>query len=582
MKLTKLLRPRGLALRMAGLLTLAILPVGIMSLLQSQQIAEQAARRQESSLLALTSEAAASEAQAIANARGLVSGLSALVAEAVEAPQAPPNGCSELFERIIREEGMFSFAGFIDVNGTIQCGSAGVGTDVSDGPSFTAMSARPVPQVVSNSLGPISGESIMISTGPVVRDGEYMGYVAVSIPHNNLRNLPFVGETPQPLDLLVFNYDGELISSESDRETVMDELPVDRDPAQMASRVQYALTGYDRTGDRRTFAVVPIVPGEVFAMGIWPAERFTWDLVSPYVFPFLMLLAGWIGAVFAVWKLVIRHIRNLRRNMEFFSDHREIRPLASDGRLSIEFEEIDQAWTELAHRLLMDEAELEGMVREKNVLLKEVHHRVKNNLQLIASIVNMKLRRSTTVEAHNALKDVQGRVMSIAAVHRALYSNPSSGQVRADELLKNVIDATLQAVMPSDWNIDIESHYEPVGLYPDQAVPLLLLAAEAVTNSLKYMGRLPDGSARLSIDLRNLPDGLARLTVSNTCGVQLMPADQVTGSGLGKSLMQGFALQIGGGCLIKESDVGHTFSVDFSPAPFDAEQQVPDIKDNHD
>lgn len=569
MSLLELLRPRGLAVRLAGVISLALLPVGIMSILQSQQITEEYTRRQENALLALTAEAAAGEAQAIAAARGLVGGLAALLAQAIRDPFVAPNGCDALFQRVMVENDQLSFAGFVDRSGIVRCASDGVGRDVSGGVTYQAMISNTKPQVLVNLEAPISGTSVVVTTAPVQRDGDFLGYVAVSIPHSAIDAEAQIEEALEPLDLVTFNSEGQVLSSSGGFDNLDERLPQDRSLAALAGPAQVAFTDRNNHGDERTFAIVPIVPDAVYAMGSWPAEGITWFSISPFVFPLLMVAAGLISAHLAVDRLVVRHVRELRQHMDEFSTTRQIVSLRGRGSLARELEEIDQSWQELAERLIMDEAELEGMVHEKNVLIKEVHHRVKNNLQLIASIVNMKIRKAATAEARNALKEVQGRVMSIAAVHQALYSSTDSGAVWANDLLQSVINGTLASGLPNDRVVDVQADYAPVALYPDQAVPLLLLASEAVTNALKYMGKPENEAARLTISLTQEAEGMARLTVVNSCGVPFLPPEQVKGSGLGRSLMQGFAIQIGGKVTIDEAESFFSFSVDFKPAPFD-------------
>ena len=75
----------------------------------------------------------------------------------------------------------------------------------------------------------------------------------------------------------------------------------------------------------------------------------------------------------------------------------------------------------MAEGILQDEAELEDALREKSLLIREVHHRVKNNLQLIASIMNMQIRRSRNSETTSVVRRLQDRVLGLARVHRQMY-----------------------------------------------------------------------------------------------------------------------------------------------------------------
>jgi two-component sensor histidine kinase len=141
--------------------------------------------------------------------------------------------------------------------------------------------------------------------------------------------------------------------------------------------------------------------------------------------------------------------------------------------------------------------------------------------------------------------------------------------VRADQLLTSVIDATIHAGTSADQPVDVSRTYDPVLLYPDQAVPFLLLATEAVTNALKYMGRRADGVAKLDLRLEALKDGQAKFSVVNTQGKPLYPVDQVKGSGLGRALLAGFSTQVGGRIEQAETDTQYSFQLTFTPASFD-------------
>jgi two-component sensor histidine kinase len=341
----------------------------------------------------------------------------------------------------------------------------------------------------------------------------------------------------------------------------------------LVSNRQVTFRARTQSGSARSFAMVPVMPGVIYALGSRRDAQLGWAGGSAMLFPVLMLVAGLVVALVSVNRMVIRQIYQLKRHMTEFMRTRQVRSLAGGYRLARELAEIDSAWTELAERMRHDEAELENAVHDRDVLLKEVHHRVKNNLQLISSIVNLKIRRATTPEALRMLSEVRARVMSIAAVHQSLYAAQFAGKMRADELLRTVVDLTIEASVSPEHRIDISRDYDPVLLYPDQAVPFLLLAAEAVTNALKYMGRNGDGLAQLRLRLEALDSGEARFSVVNTRGAALNPVEQVRGSGLGRSLLAGFAMQLNGKIERDETDTEYKVLLTFAPAPFDLDER---------
>ncbi|WP_139196224.1 sensor histidine kinase [Salinihabitans flavidus] len=562
---------------MAGTLTIAMLPIGAIAIAQAVEISREEARRKETVLLTATAEAAIGEALAIASARGAAS---TLTAEIIRRGGSATADCSAMFESVVRENLQFSFAGYASAGGKIVCGSSALGQDIREGVVYKAMEVDKKPTVVANRKGIIGGHSVIVVAAPVFVGTKYQGFVAISVPHTRIHKI--IGGTPsdRPLDIVTFNAAGAVLSSDAGQDALSRELPAGRSLSSLISMHQYAFSGHTQAGEKRTFAVVPIFPGVAYALGSWNADpTMGWARLSTVVFPALMLIVGLVVAFTTVNRTVIRRISRLKTNMSEFALSRRIEPITRKRQLPREFREIDTVWVKLAEKLVRDEAELEEMVRQKNVLLKEVHHRVKNNLQLIASIVNLKFRRATSDEARRSLSEVRMRVSSIATVHQALYTNNFTGKVRADELLAEVIDATITAGSSGVGEIQVSQSYDRILLYPDQAVPFLLLASEAVTNALKYIGRPAEGPPMLSVTLSDPGGGHAEFRVFNSVGVPLLPPAQVQGSGLGRSLIAGFSKQIGGEVQTVQTDEAYDFCLTFTPAPFDPEIQPITLND---
>ena len=571
-------RLRGLAPRLAATLALALIPVGLIAVLQSARIDQEIDRRQEATLLALTADAAAGEVRVMTEARGAVRALLAQLT--VEDPSSVD--CSAYFHAFVETNRQYSFAGFVSANGILACASDQAGKDVSTSATFLAMSEQPATRILVSREAAISKTSVIVVATPYFVDGDYSGYVAVSIPHSRLSSEATEVVSAHPLDLVTFNSNGDVLSSEAGLEDVVSRLPKNRLLTDFVGKGQLAFTGPSNTGEVRTFAITPILPGQVYALGSWPDDALALGVLPAWVFPAIMLIVGLIVAWVAADRFVIRHIRVLQRRMEAFASTRELGEAPVAQMEPSEIRSIYQTWQEIAQNLLMDEAELEGALKEKNVLLKEVHHRVKNNLQLIASIVSMKLRRARSPDARNVLKEVQMRVMSIASVHRSLYISSDQGKVRADELLRTVVDATIEAGAYQTGSLVLHRDYQPVVLFPDQAVPLSLFASEAVTNALKYVGRRQDGFADINVDLVVETADRARLTIANSLGVQIMPAEDVSGSGLGSSLLQAFAQQMHGEFTAEKTDDTYTVSVSFLMLPFSSEPSDGHLADDED
>lgn len=538
----------GLVFRIGLLLTVALVPIGLIAISQTRQLVAEEQRRTENAILALTAEAAAGEESTMRAGSTVAEAL----ASSVPLLRNDPAACDGLFKAFVEDNGQYSFAGYVDRNGTVRCGSDGSGTDRSTGEVFQRMRADPSPRI-DLVFGAISGMSVIVMTDPLFDDsGSFDGYVAVSLPNRQaFRSFERVS-ADRPVDLITFNDEGKILSAEKGMDNITARLPRGMELADFANRPRFSFTGFTREGEKRVFAVVPVIPGLVFALGSWPVEQIApgssgWMLASPFLFPALMWLASLTVAYLAVHRLAIRNIARLRRRMAEFTTSRRFHRPQSGLAVPLEFRQIEQTWADMAETVVREEAELENIIHARTVLLKEVHHRVKNNLQLIASIVSMKIRKATSPEARAALKEVQMRVMSIATVHRALYTTSTVGKVQADELLSEIIAKTVEGVALPASTVRIETGYVPVSLYPDQAVPLSLLASEAMTNALKYVGKPADGSQPwIRVALGRGEAEAAELVVENSVGTPLNAPDGNRGTGLGANLIQAFARQMRG------------------------------------
>ena len=204
---------------------------------------------------------------------------------------------------------------------------------------------------------------------------------------------------------------------------------------------------------------------------------------------------------------------------------------------------MSQTFHNMARILIRDEEAMEASVNEKTVLLKEVHHRVKNNLQLIASIINMQIRVIDHDDAKRVLRSVQDRVASLATIYRNLYQAEHLDSVQADLLIRDIINQMANASVGPGAGLRIDTQLEPLVLMPDQAVPLTLLATEAFTNALKYSGASdPSAQPWVRVSLRADGPKSAVLEVENS----VAKTTEAEGTGLGSQLIEAFATQLGG------------------------------------
>jgi len=299
----------------------------------------------------------------------------------------------------------------------------------------------------------------------------------------------------------------------------------------------------DATGRQLVYAVTPVMPGTLYAIGVHdpPRPRLFGGLAVPgALWPVAMWAATVAIAAVPLNRSVVRHVRALGLRMRRFATERTLPDGTLSRHLPAEIAGIEADFAAMAEAILRDEALLERAVRDKAALLKEVHHRVRNNLQLMSSILGMQMRGLADGEARAIVERLQDRVLSLAAVHRALYLTEDMSRGDAAALLGDVLDQRLAARDPPGA-VEIVRDVGPIALFPDQAVPLALLAAEAFANALD--AATGGGPARIAVRLSRAPDGgTATLEVSNT----LAPGRPDGAPGLGSGLIHAFAAQLGG------------------------------------
>ncbi len=150
--------------------------------------------------------------------------------------------------------------------------------------------------------------------------------------------------------------------------------------------------------------------------------------------------------------------------------------------------------------LSKSKADIEMQIAEKEILLREVHHRVKNNLQTVSSLLSLQAKISTNAKIKKMITGSQNRVISMAMIHEMLYIRNDLSKIEFRSYVQELTDYLINSAVGKNKNICIHINIPEVQLCIDTAIPLGLLINEAVTNSLKY-GFLNNENGQIDITL---------------------------------------------------------------------------------
>ena len=552
-----------LGARLAFMVAIAMLPLGLLGLVQSRAANDEAGQRANLAIMDETLRAATPQIRLILAAQVMAATLSKSVSLSEVFKDTAL--CREVMRQVAADEPALSLVAFVPLSGQLSCTSVGKDFDVSESPGFLKVVDLQEPGFSVNSKGPVSGVSVLSVTHPVNDvDGRRVGFIAVSMPHTSLSESTAAdnSDPSAPLALLTFDADGMVLTSSVGLENAPSSLPAATSLQELASGDARTFLANSVAGEPRIFSVLPMADG-LFLLGSWIRPSvftvFGQD-VGPYIVPSLMWIAAMMVAMLGAETLVARHMRRVVGAMTAFAGGDRKQVTLNLLKSPAEIKELGRAFGIMTETILRDEAELENMLRQKEILLREVHHRTGNSLQLIASIMRIHIRQENSISVRSTLEGLHDRVMALATVHMGLYETAGQKDVKMDALFSGVIRQISGLGKHTNKRPQIATDFEPIQLIPDQAVPLALL----LTELLAGMPASAAQSGPVEVSLRLL-DGeqKARLHIKGPASLGTAASDQPTPTAIGTQLVRGFAQQIGGAVSVANTPEAVNVTVDF-------------------
>ena len=433
--------------------------------------------------------------------------------------------------------------------------------------------------IIVGSLSERGGAALPLWAPIRGRDGEPAGFLAADLSLAAYPDVFAFAEMPAATVVAISDRDGLLLYRRPSDDGPRIGEPIDRGLLALArgspgrgaeaceladgTRILAAAEGVDGDGDGiadiRVFAYLPMRGVLAPIRGVM---RDTYVLVA--IAAAVSLALALAAAQFSL----VRRVRAILERARYF-EHGDLAPagLPSGSRdelleLSSAMELFDAAIGERESVLRLQEDRLRGALGENDVLLREVHHRVYNNLQIVLSLLRLEEGSADCEESRAILRNSEGRVQSMALAHARLYEAEDLSRVDFAAYAADLIGSLRQEYPEAAGKVAFLTDMQPVAVELTQAVPLGLILNELLSNCLAHA--FPEGSRGTVVaGLSDVDGRTVAVTVADD-GIGVPAAwDGESSPGLGLHLVRNLANQLGGSFRIGPAGPGTRAVVEF-------------------
>lgn len=368
--------------------------------------------------------------------------------------------------------------------------------------------------------------------------GEFQGSVAVTISLDELAgSLPQAVSSPGLRQALVL-VDGEVVGSEITERVPVEWLTSEAVLERTVRQLQLP------KGRRVDIVLLPLAAEGVWIMTPSSATgNSRIETVVALTIPVLAFLAALLTATWIMDTLVLRWLERLRLRISDLRRSAEYTPLADDlARAPFELQQLARAFDDLTERVTVHESDLLQALTRMKGAFRETHHRVKNNLQVMLSMLKLQGRSEARPETQQALRVAAQRVSMMAAVHHTLLNESHIDTVDASVLFDAICKQIHERQGWEEESRHLIQDVEDVLLPADIAVPMAMFVQEAFDHLCPAVGD-SDVIRDLSLEFRH-ENGHARLRMS--CGREPTARDEATRVRDTNQFLAAFARQMGG------------------------------------
>lgn len=559
----------SLRTKLVALVALALVPVLALSAWQARVEQDAVALRRDAALGFATDLAVARYGGAIEAARRM--SLAACSSEAVlssigpEAVAAHVNRCESYLVGLLGAmPGQYSAALVTDEQGVVRCATApaAVGMNLADRDIFQRARTAGTIVISDKILSRLEPQAVVALASPIGRNGEFRGMCMVEIPLKSLAET--AGQRNDGIGMVIIDAGGVTVGGDAQ---AMRRLPT---PARLVAATkgqQARFSDYGQDGNLYDFQIRPIDGSSLFAVAsVWigdgtAAAVRAWTTFALVALALaVVLVVIWLGA--DQW--CVRPLRYIQDFADKVARGEEVKFVAPRP-WTPEMVAVGAGVTAMAEAIASREAELRAGLEQRDHMLREIHHRVKNNLQMISSLLNLQAGEIRSPRIRRFFGDAQNRVLTLSILHRHLYERSSWSLVDFQQFISDLVRQISVGRSAGGRPVPRYHIRAPImAVGPDTAIPIGLIVTEAVGIAL---GRDFGGAATPEIRIEaNEVSGDVELAIEDNGGDSGMSGLDSRG-GFGITLIKGLAMQLGGEARIERSANGANRVVVIFPTP---------------
>jgi two-component sensor histidine kinase len=542
--------------RLTAALAAALLPVLMLGVLQSA-IAFSRERANLQHSLGFAAERSAATARARMEAADIL--LETL------APGSLGFQCARRLAEVTQRTPGYANLIRFDSRGRVDCAAGDVPPDPQRASRawFQALAAGQ-PLVVTREAGsPYAGEpTVLTAVRATTPEGRFDGAFVAVIRLSSLEPSATDPILPAHSEVALADAAGKFITETNP--LAFSGLPADlRD--NIRTQGSYVWYARDARGRRRVYSAAPVVGEAVYVvLSARSPGIVSWARLNPLsgiVFPLLTFALALAAVTMVTDRVVVRWIAYLQRIAALYARGRlSVRPVQAD-QMPPEIRELAETLEDMADAIVGRDASLRDSLAQKDALMREIHHRVKNNLQVISSLLNMQQRSLADPAARAAMSDTRQRITALALIYRALYQGPDLKRVDLRPFLEELTAQLVAGEVLHGPPVQTELSVEALVIDPDRLAPLALFAVEAITNAQKHAFAQRGGVLSVSFRVHG------EEAVLEIADDGKAPDDALVTSGVGRTLMTAFARQLRGRAeLVRNAKGGITARLIF-PSP---------------